>query len=333
MDRPDTFFLLFNFLAFLILFKDLKKEKPQAAGLAIAGLLNAVSILIKQTSLTLTLSFTAYCVIRRDWKRAVTFLSFSLVPVGLMVLEESWTTQGFFLKHVYSWLNTGYDWRLLGNWLFNDFFIENGWLLSLIVLLAVIKEQPLFLVIQMVLVSLELFSLGREGGAENYWLGFSLFGLFFVLESLQLPWRQGFKPDLWGKRIQWACLFLFAVNIIRGGVDRTVAVPSLSEMQMKRNALTFFAKGDALVLDLDLMVMSGRKIWVQPYEYTRMVSLGFWSAEPLIQDVQKKKFATIELYDMPQQYLLPEKVVDTIRKNYHVTMRKYGRVWLSPNKT
>ncbi len=333
MDRPDTFFLFFNFAAFLILYGEIRTAAPRYGWLAAAGALNAISILIKQTSLTLTLSYLLICLLRRDWKKTSVFFLSSLVPVATVVLGETWVTQGLFLKHVFTWLNTGYDWSLLKNWLLRDFFAENGWLLSLIVLLAVLKEQPLFLLLQMGLVSLELFSLGRQGGAENYWLGFSLYGLFFVLESLWAPWRKGFTADLWEKRLQWACLFLFAVSIVRDGMDRTVIVPSQAEVTMKQDALGFFAPGDALALDSDLMIMSGRRIWIQPYEYTRMVNLGFWSSEPLIRDVQSKKFGTIELYDLPSQYLLPEIVVAAIRANYHLTIRKYGRVWLSPNKT
>ena len=98
-------------------------------------------------------------------------------------------------------------------------------------------------------------------------------------------------------------------------------------------AIEIYAQpGEHLALDLDLPLMAGKRLWVQPAEYTAMVDQGIWSAEPLLKEIRTKKYSTIELYDIPRQYLLPDQVVEEIMRNYHMGIRKYGRLWMVPNR-
>jgi hypothetical protein len=110
--------------------------------------------------------------------------------------------------------------------------------------------------------------------------------------------------------------------------------PSGGDINMKYDAAVeiYAQPGEHLALDLDLPLMAGKRLWVQPAEYTDMVAKGLWSAEPLLEEIRAKKYSTIELYDIPRQYLLPEQVVQEIMRNYHVSIREYGRLWLVPNR-
>jgi hypothetical protein len=97
---------------------------------------------------------------------------------------------------------------------------------------------------------------------------------------------------------------------------------------MKAQILPLYEReGECLSLDLDLPLTAGKKIWIQPVEYTALVSKGIWSPEPLVRDIHAGKFSLIELYDIPQQYLLPPAVVDEIERSYRLWGKAFGRKW------
>ena len=110
-------------------------------------------------------------------------------------------------------------------------------------------------------------------------------------------------------------------------------VPADEVVQMKGQALKEFqVPGEVLALDMDLALMAGKKIWLQPMEYTRMVESGAWSDKYLLRDIREKKYSIIEIYDLPEQYLLTRAVQEGILKNYTIRSRKYGRLWLVPQR-
>src|SRR5579859_1115292 len=109
-------------------------------------------------------------------------------------------------------------------------------------------------------------------------------------------------------------------------------LPPAAEINMKFNAMQEFKKpGNDLALDMDLLTMAGKPILLQPAEYKFMVDKGTWSPEPLLADIRSKRFSTIELYNLPEQFNLPKAVTAEILRNYHPYLRRYGRVWLAPD--
>lgn len=122
---------------------------------------------------------------------------------------------------------------------------------------------------------------------------------------------------------------MLPVTAIQG---KSPDVPSADEISMKSEAAQIYkGLGEHLALDSDLLLMAGKRIWIQPFEYFAMVKRGHWKMDPLLNDIRTKKYSTIEIYDMPGQYLLPQPIVDEIGKNYHVVIRRFGRLWLFPN--
>jgi hypothetical protein len=271
------------------------------------------------------------CVFLKDWRRGSLFSLAAIAPTISFFAFEEWSTRGYFFKHTFFWLHTGYHVDLFADFFFHEFVWENGWIALLILFFLLVKKQRLFLLLLMALATFEVFSLGREGGAENYWMNFTVFGLFFVLESLSEPNRES-KKSLW-KMAGPVVWLLLAVGVIHGGLDRSLQTPGTNEIAMKRESESFFPPGECLAIDTDLVVMADKRVWLQPIEYTLMYNLGIWQNGPLINDIRQKRFSSIELYDIPHQYFLPDEVVAMIRKNYHVSIRKYGRVWLLPNPT
>jgi 4-amino-4-deoxy-L-arabinose transferase-like glycosyltransferase len=333
VDRPDALFIFLNFSAFLLLYLEETKPGPRfpAGKILGAGLLNAASILIKQSSLTLTLAYGAYCLWKRRWKKLGLFLAASLIPVAAVGAWENAQSGGLFFLHTFLWLHTGYHWDLLWSWISAGFIHETWWLLILMVPLLLVRKIHPLLICQLLFSTIALLSLGREGGAENYWLEFSLYGIFLIGEGYHSRPAPSYSSPAWRNGISWAVVMILLAGLCSSLLLARPGPVSADTITMKNDAVKFLGRGENLVLDTDLALMAGQKVWIQPMEYTAMVDQGFWPVGPLVQDIKNKKFDTIELYDLARQYLLPQPVVDEINLDYHPVLKKYGRVWLAPN--
>jgi hypothetical protein len=177
-----------------------------------------------------------------------------------------------------------------------------------------------------------VLGLGRQGAAENYYLEFILFGLFLMGEGWTAAWERPLKPRALGVPLLFACLPVAGLASFNLCGKPWPSPPSLEERGMKEDVERLYAgPGEHLALDMDLPLLAGKRIWIQPLEYTWMVEKGFWDERPLLDAIRTKKFLTIELYDIPEQYLLPPGTVREIQKDYHIFLRDYGRVWLAPD--
>lgn len=330
-DRSDTLLIFFNFSAFLLLYRIEKEGNSSLTQAGGAGLLNAAALLMKQSALTLTLAYGFYCLLKGQWKRLTAFLVSSLFPVAVVFAWEQYRSGGEYYRHTVTWLDTGYDWGLLGYWLSHDFIGECGWLLAFLAVLLLSKRLHLLVVLQLAFSSMALLSLGRDGGAQNYWLEFLLYGIFTVGEGYHAqpagPLDRWVRPS----RLSWALVFLMFLGLVGALRFHWPAFPPAQLINEKYDAMLLLGKGESLALDTDLVVMARKRVWIQPFEYKAMVEKGYWSMEPLLKDIREKRFSTIEIYDIPKQYLLPQAVVDEIWKDYHLKVRKYGRLWLEPN--
>jgi len=184
-----------------------------------------------------------------------------------------------------------------------------------------LKWQVLFSVLQ-------LLSLGRNGGAENYWLEFWLYGILFIAEGI---W---FLPSPKKSAVpSWFPFLLALAAILSSLMCPWPQVPSDQTVQMKLEASKYYKiPGDYLALDLDLPLMGGKPIYYQPVEYQYLFLKDRWKLDPLLADIRTGKFVSIELYDIPTQYLLPDRVVKEIETDYRLAWKAYGRRWYVPRE-
>lgn len=294
-------------------------------------MLNAAALLLKQSALTLTMAYGVYCLLKGQWKKVGLFSVSGLVPSALVFAWEQHRSGGEYYRHTVTWLDTGYHWNLLWYWISHDFAVECGWLVILLLTLFLSKKIHWLLVCQAAFASTTLLSLGREGGAENYWLEFLLYGVFLMGEGFHAPMRRTVASWVRPSRLSWVLVFLMFVGLVGALRFHWPSFPTVQEINEKYNAMLLLKKGECLALDTDLVVMARKRVWIQPFEYKAMVEKGVWPVDPLLNDIREKRFSTIEIYDIPKQYLLPDSVVDEIWKNYHLKLRKYGRLWLEPN--
>jgi hypothetical protein len=291
-----------------------------------AGGLTALALLLKQNAVLLIFAYTLFCALEKKWGNLRLFLTASLAPVLLVSLLMQWATQGLYLKYVLLWVPFGFRPELLLHYLTDRFLPECGWLLVGVAATWWMRKTSLLARCQLSFSLLWVLGLGREAAAENYYLEFFLFGFYFLGEGW-LSERSG-RPE--GKK-QYVFAAILAAGFLFLNSRPWPVSPPLAEWEMKLWAADLYrGSGEHLALDLDLPLMAGKRLWLQPLEFSHMVEKGVWSSESLLKDIRSKKFATIELYDIPKQFLLPETVVGEVKKNYRVVHRKYGRLWLVP---
>ena len=142
MDRCDAFYLLLHFSAFLLLYKEsVGKEGDFRWGLiALAGILCALAILVKQSAADLLAVYGIYCLAGGRWKKIPIFLFFSLLPAAAVFYFVDLKSGGFFYKHVFLWLDTGINWENFKYYLLHSFLREGGMLVMICALLLSFKR-------------------------------------------------------------------------------------------------------------------------------------------------------------------------------------------------
>lgn len=335
MVRADSLMIFLEFLAFLLLLKaseraSTKKHRAPIWTLLAAGSLTALALMVKQNAVLLVLAYALYCFKERKGRDFLLYSLAALLPPAALLAILQGMTGGWFLKYILWWAPLGYQPALLAHYLTTSFLPECGWILA-----GAALAWPFTKGLARYQAALSLtwvLGLGRQGAAENYYLEFILFGLFLIGEGWTSAWGRAWSFKTGGRPVLRSLLVVLGLASFSFCGKPWPSSPSIEEQRMKADAAKIYlSPGEHLALDLDLPLLAGKRIWLQPLEYTWMVGKGLWSEEPLLNDIREKKFSTIEFYDIPEQYLLPPGVVGEIEKNYHPFLRQYGRIWLAPN--
>lgn len=337
VTRPDTLMAFLDICCLIFALRGLEtpalskgKKSPSDHGLfVLAGLFSALAILTKFYAVTTTIAVALPLILKKRWDSLTVFLVCSVGIAALVMFFFQWESHGlFFVGMVAS--TSGYDPGALWHFIGGSFLPESAWLVAAVGLTWIWGRVPILLKIQMAISLLWLFSLGHPNGAENYYLEPILFGILTVGESLRDP----HPKDRGGRRevvFQGAMCLLFLIGFFQLIRLPWPQAPSAEEQEMKRSASEIFKiPGEHLAMDEDLLLMAGKRVWVQEHGYRDLVDNGWLDAAPLVEAIRHRFFASIELYDMPRQPFLPEAVEQEIRADYEVRIRKWGRVWLYP---
>jgi len=329
MVRMDTLLLFVNFSAFLILLWNAEREEGNTKRFIwlVGGLLNAAAIMMKPTALTLTLAMVFWALGKRRPKDLIWFLLGALGPVLVSLAVLQWQTGGMYWIDTIRWAALGFSLQRLFHFILHGFLKEAGWLAALVILTLKFKKLPLLLKFQQALSFLSLWTLCRDGSAENYYMEFILYGLFAAGEG----WAYHEKKPAEHVWLPCAAGVLVLTGVIVLSLAPGPSVPSVDEIKMKESVSSIYQKGQYhLALDNDLVVMAGKPIWYQPSGIISILQAGAWDPASLLRDIQNHKFTTIEFYDLPHQYLYAPLVEQTVLQNYRVGRKAYGRVWYVP---
>jgi hypothetical protein len=330
MARMDTLLSMVDFLAFLWVLnlseRPIKKRGRIEWGWWTAGFLNAAALAMKPSACTVTLAVFFFLLSEKRFRELMVFLSAALIPVAILSVYFQCATHGLYLMHTLKWAATGFDWRFLWTELAGPFFKEAFWLIVAGLFFLFFKPMTGILKWQMLFSALWIFALCREGSAENYYMEFLLYGLFWLGEGWSS--HQVFPPRIRPFLITAPLLGLLCLAFLPGP-----RIPSEEEITQKDQILPLYAApGESLSLDTDLPYLAGKGMEYQYSGLMPMAREGLWDPAPLIQDIRNHKFTTIELYDIPEQFLLPQTVAQAVEQNYHVTLKAYGRRWYLPNQ-
>jgi len=330
MARMDALMLSFNFASFFLVSSQIthaskSNETDSWKVLSAAGLLNASAILMKPTAISLTLAVLLTGLLYRKWRALLIFLASLMVPYLAVTLYEQWNTGGYYLLCTFRWMARGFHWEYLWAFLKGPFLPEGGWLLAGVLAVLALRKIPVLLACQVVISIFAMSSLARESAAENYYMEFLIYGLLTIGEGFFIA-----APRLIRGR-SFPAPVLMTLGLALLAVQPLPRLPSQEEMADKAAVLTIYQEpGDHLAIDADLPYMAGKRVWYQSSGVMPLVHNGLWDAEPLVEDVENRRFSTIEMYDLPDQYLLPENVVAAVLKYYQPAVKKFGRVWYVP---
>lgn len=328
--RPDTLAILLSFTGLLLLLRREEGTSGTSRDFR-AGILCGAALLVKQTAIVVPLALTIQALVDRDLRRWGIFVAGMAVIFLPATLVLQTLTQGRYLDLLTRGVAHGFDVGLWTRSMIAWFLPESGWLFIAGGMAVLTRRVPLLPVLTAALSLFWVLGLARPGAAGNYLMEFELYSLFLIGESLVAP-RRGAGPTLAvpGRMLLglWAAGLVSLLLVSTGPT-----LPSKGERDAKREALAFYAgDGDHLAVDADLPLMAGKPLFLPPAEYTLMAQAGLLSTEPLKQALRDRRFKTVEVYSMPRQYLLPEDVVEEVKRHYRVHHQAHGRLWLVPKE-
>ncbi len=333
--RTDTLMIFFNFCCLATVTAWIEKtglkqkDRHPWIWLALAGTFNALALLCKPTAVTTTAAVMLALALKKKWPSGIIFIIFSAGLAGMVMGLLQWITHGLFFMGGFG-QETGFSVTQAVYFLTSSFFPEAAWLLAALLLALFSGRMPILWKCQVFFSSLWIFSLGHALGAENYYLEFILFGIAAVGETFGVAPEKSSAPRswIWSTRLAAGCLVLGFLQM--SGLPWPQP-PSAGEQAMKSQVIPIYTiPGEHLAVDEDLPLMAGKRVWIQVHGFKELVDSGQIDPSALLRDIRSKFFATVELYDLPRQEFLPEVVVEAIRENYEVRVRRFGRVWLFP---
>jgi hypothetical protein len=292
------------------------------------GLCHAAALLTKQTAWPLSATIFLICSFRGQWNKLFFFGLGAWIPPALVVGFFEWITHGMFLNHTFFWSVGTFDFSVFRQLFLGSWIKECGllFLLALIVLKWGTRQTNIVLVL-FCFQTVSLISLGRILSAENYYLEFFLITAVVIAEGLRVVSPKG--QPLWLHTISTCVVLIVSISFALGmGFP---SVPSPSDINSKQQAASIMTgRGPVLALDPDLVLMTGRNLWYQPSSFAFLYRLNKWDSLGLVKSIQNRELEWIEIYDLPQQPLLPPPIENAILKYYVPVLKRWGRVFMRP---
>jgi hypothetical protein len=282
------------------------------------------SVFTRQTYLLAAPLACAVWLLRRDWKRGVTFLAiFALLGFAIFLILNAITHGGFYQNIVIANINRYSLERILS---MGTLLIITGPVLLLMASIAIRKAatRPIDPVLFWALLPytvgalLTALTVGKVGSDINY---------FLELIGASAIWAAGMwaaKPG----RLAACLLILHTVWIVVfSGLLFQAPLVKLWNNIPKTDALArqvqaAVIKGPVLADDrLDLVVLAGQAIYYQPFEYTQMYTAGIWDITAFKEEITSQKFPLILIHPAYRQDRWPAPVYDAIQQNYNCALQ------------
>ncbi len=325
--QPDTTGLTLTLASLFLTEKSRSK-----AGAIWCGLLSASALSVKPFFLAAALACG------RGWmekKRGLIFLLSFLIFLTLFFLVAILFRAEAFWQHFWQMNLLGLSWKQFGH-LLVQVFGRHPFLLAAIVLVLKGRAER-FWQFYWLLVLVALAGSLKVGAEENYYLemvaaGSLAFGFLFSLSQprqttyllalAQLFLYLPLKPAPVFTRTYGQEVPAAVSGLTPGKVEREIG-------QLLRGYLGPLAE-PVICEDPGYLLLSGKEIFLQPYQFARLAVVGRWQEEPLLKMVQQKKFSAIivsaESYQQQSVFFTPA-FLRELKKNY-VLSRIIGNYYL-----
>jgi hypothetical protein len=258
-----------------------------------AGVLAGLAVLCKQTFIAAWIAGTLWQ--WRDWRRAGAFFGSALLTFAIPCALLEVTTDGAFLQNtVVANVNPFHPSIAAG---LLPMFLETQWLPLLLALVYLAVQRPWqtgdsrLLVLYWGLSSLSLLGIAKVGAGTNYWIEFA--AATAILAARGAAWVANTSRSV--VAAAGAVGVILAIGTSVGGPDglRATARTIRSDIATVRGSSTnvefdaLLARvrhepGAVLAEPMDVLVLAGRPVLLEPFVYNLLLDAGRWSPDSLV---------------------------------------------------
>lgn len=315
----------------------------------VAGILAALAILTKQT-LAAALLAGGLWLLEQDRRKAILYGVVTVGP-GVAIGALLQAINGAFLQNTVTANINPFDPISLAQNLFIMAIFQAGPLLAALVFLAARgrggRGSPTRLLVYYWLASaVPLFGMAKVGAWHNYWIEWAVPTAILAAASLDVP------NLLAGTRARLAFVATAAALALSTLIAAFVAEWSISTAletagsQRERNAATAelircvrAAPGQAIGMPMDVIVLAGKPIYVEPAIFTILADAGIVPVEPVLATIRQGGVGVVVLdlrpdgnqwYHGAGQPIWRADVINALRETMTLRSAKAGRLVYTP---
>ena len=311
------------FLSLFGIYLILEKQK---SGVFLSIPVFVASIFTKQSFIVAPISAFIYLLFRKERKLALKFGSYLLIPSLALFSFLNCITENQFFYHVLLYNANPFSLYLAISSYIS--FLWKHWgilLLSLYFLTTEKNDGKTLLKIYFFLSSLFAFTVGKVGSSVNYFLEViavsSMLSGFSVHRIMESENEQI-------KKFLNLILILQMVSFAHAPFVHP-SEPSFHDLEANR-IISEQIKGMNKLLSEDggILVINGKEIYFQPFEFTQLAIQGMWDDENIVKEIRKRSFEaiilefSIDCMDKSVHYeRFTPKIVESIKDNYYLSHR------------
>lgn len=266
----------------------------------------------KQSAVLAPAAVFLYAAVRKEERRYLPhYLAVYGVPIAVLFLAANLYTRGQFYLHLFPYVATaGFDWLRASRHLLFFLGVFLPYFLSAAVLCIrsgrrIAGSRDLIFFLYFVLTFLGLFSGGRDGSNENYYLEPA--AALFLWAASTGSWWEGKREKTFHAIIQLGQT-LFLIGLL-GSADFAYRMPAdlyYLKQSASRQALDQVVKetrGDILSEEVGLMVTNHKPALIEPAPFPVLARKGLWDPATLIGDCRNGRFEVViagkQIMDIP----------------------------------
>ncbi len=327
--RVDMPAILFSLLGLYFYFRYKPKNSPARF---LCHIFFILGFYTKQNALAAPLALFAWlALVERDWKEMFLNLSLYLAPLLGIFLIYNQSTDGEFYRHTIPYMEfyeINYSFSLACYWS----FIKRTWLLLILSAVSLFQFRRLNIyTFYFLFAFIFLVTIGKAGAYINYFIEpflallilsafsahdfsgfikrnafFTLLNVILIVTALQLMPSFNKYQDAW-ERI----------------TDAKYGIMQEKQLEATRYLLNLF-EGEVIAEEMGHLLISGKEVIFEPFQFQQMAEQGLWDPSVLIQDCFEEKFPIILsgriIESMPG-------MTDCIKKHYF-ELRPHSKIYV-----